>query len=142
MEEHNIIIKSGDLGNISGLIARRDSECIVGINSKQAHVRQRFTMAHEFGHYCLHSGLTSHSDSDFRIKYRDDISAEATDVEEIEANFFAACLLMPKNFLDGLNAFDSLDDDDEVKSLAKIFDVSQHAMSLRLANVYARHRPY
>ena len=99
MEDQGIVIRAGDLGEVSGLIARRGDECVVGVNRRQAKVRQRFTLAHEFGHFHLHSDKQSHSDRDFTIKYRDDLSREAIDVDEIEANFFAASLLMPQRFL-------------------------------------------
>lgn len=142
MESQGIVIRAGDLGEVSGLIARRGDECVVGVNRKHVGPRQRFTLAHEFGHFHLHSGKQSHSDLDFMIKYRDDLSREAIDVDEIEANFFAACLLMPKRFLQQHDAHKCLDNDGKVAELAALFDVSRHAMSLRLVNVYTRYRPY
>ena len=86
--------------------------------------------------------LTSHSDVNFRVKYRDRKSSEATDVEEIEANFFAASILMPRDFLDAARAFEALGDDEDVARLASLFEVSNHAMSLRLANEYSHQRPF
>lgn len=139
---NGIDIRFGDLGDVSGFIARQGQSTIVGVNAAQASKRQRFTMAHEFGHFLLHQDLQSHRDIDFRVKYRDRKSSEATDLEEIEANFFAASLLMPRPFLDALKAFEALDDDDQVSRLAQIFDVSAHAMSLRLGNEYYSHRPF
>jgi Zn-dependent peptidase ImmA (M78 family) len=76
------------------------------------------------------------------VNYRNDVSSLARDVEEIEANFFAASLLMPKRMLDACNGIDAIDDDRRVRELAKRFSVSAHAMSLRLANVYSRYAPY
>ncbi|MFT9408562.1 ImmA/IrrE family metallo-endopeptidase [Acetobacter fabarum] len=137
-----IDIKFGDLGEVSGLIARQGRHTIVGVNSIQAHTRQRFTLAHEFGHFLLHHDLQSHTDVGFRVNYRDRKSSEATDIEEIEANFFAASILMPRPFLDRMNAFEALTDDDQVNRLAEIFDVSVHAMSLRLANEYSCQRSF
>ena len=99
-------------------------------------------MAHEYGHYFLHEGLHAHSDQGFRVNFRDNESATAAHVDEIEANYFAACLLMPKKFLDEVNAHEAIDDDDGVRRLSKLFEVSQHAMSLRLVNIYARHAPF
>ena len=142
MNQTGIEIRAGNLGAISGLIARREGRVIVCVNSNHTAQRQRFTMAHEYGHYFLHEGLVSHSDESFRVNYRDVNSSTATDVDEIEANYFAACILMPKSFLDELNAAECLDNDAEVKRMAKRFDVSQHAMSLRLAHLYARYKPF
>lgn len=137
-----IEVRSGDLGNVSGLIARRGRYAIIGVNVSQARVRQRFTMAHEYGHYVLHEDIAEHTDTVFKVNYRDRVSAEASDVDEIEANFFAACLLMPRRFLDELDADQYIDDDDGVAYLANCFDVSRHAMSLRLANLYDHYSPY
>ena len=135
-------IRHGDLGEISGLLVRLPENAVIGVNSKQAPVRQRFTMAHEFGHLLLHEGLKQHSDTSFKVNYRDRTSSEATDVDEVEANFFAACILMPRIFLDQAKAIEALDDDAAVYELAEKFNVSQHAMSLRLANEYGRFRPF
>ncbi len=99
-------------------------------------------MAHEFGHLLLHEGLRQHSDKSFKVNYRDRTSSEATDADEIEANFFAACILMPRWLLDAADAIHALDDDSAVADLAKLFDVSPHAMSLRLANEYGRFSPF
>ncbi|GAC88777.1 hypothetical protein NBRC3255_2438 [Gluconobacter thailandicus NBRC 3255] len=41
-----------------------------------------------------------------------------------------------------MNAFEALTDDDQVNRLAEIFDVSVHAMSLRLANEYSYQRSF
>lgn len=49
---------------------------------------------------------------------------------------------MPRRLLDQLNAVEAIDDDDMVRDLARRFDVSGHAMSLRLANAYRRFAPY
>jgi hypothetical protein len=43
---------------------------------------------------------------------------------------------MPRKFLDADEAVLALDNDIEVQRLAKRYDVSRHAMSLRLANLY------
>lgn len=142
IRSYDVEIRSGDLGQVSGLIARSGSGTIIGVNRTHSRVRQRFTLAHEFGHFLLHQDLESHADTDFRVKYRDRKSSEATDVEEIEANFFAASVLMPVAFLDAERAFEALGDDALVVDLAQRFNVSAHAMSLRLANEYASHRPF
>lgn len=135
-------VKQGDLGDVSGLLVRQGNVAVIGVNSTQRPARQRFTMAHEFAHFLLHEGMSSHMDRDFKVNYRDAVSSEASDVDEIEANFFAACLLMPKPFLDAFEASEAIDDDDGVARLADTFKVSRHAMSLRLVNAYRPQRPF
>ncbi|MBB4365012.1 Zn-dependent peptidase ImmA (M78 family) [Bradyrhizobium sp. CIR18] len=137
-----IEIKYGDLGDVSGLLVRSGATATIGVNISHPLVRQRFTIAHEFGHYLLHLGISSHYDRDYRVNYRSHESSQATDVEEIEANFFAASILMPKEFLDADEAIHALDNDAAVERLATRYNVSRHAMSLRLGNVYGRHRPF
>lgn len=142
VKDYGISLLKGDLGDVSGLIVREGSSVTIGINSTQSPARMRFTIAHEFGHFLLHEGISSHVDHNYRINFRSSESSMATDVEEIEANFFAASLLMPKQFLMAKNSIEALDDDTGVSRLARDFKVSQHAMSLRLANVYRIHSPF
>lgn len=139
---HGIEIRKGDLDDVSGLLLRSDDGAIIGVNAKQSRVRQRFTVAHEFGHFLLHEGIREHVDRGYRVNFRNRESELARDVEEIEANFFAASLLMPRRMLDALDASQAIDDDAAVRRLAGAFNVSGHAMSLRLANLYSNHAPY
>jgi Zn-dependent peptidase ImmA (M78 family) len=142
VKKARIAIKYGQLDDVSGLLVRLGETATIGVNITHPPVRQRFTIAHEFGHYLLHLGISSHFDRDYRINYRSQESSQATDVEEIEANFFAASVLMPKAFLDTDEAVQALDSDKEVERLAGRYNVSRHAMSLRLANVYGKYRPF
>lgn len=154
VSQRGIDLRKGDLGEISGLLARTGGSATIGVNAKQHRLRQRFTIAHEFGHFMLHEDIAEHVDETYRITprkqtadevrvlLRSDLSSQATDVMEIEANFFAASLLMPKRMLDHHHAMLALDDDVKVRHLATLFQVSAHAMSLRLANIYRRYTPY
>lgn len=154
VQQRGVDLRQGDLGDVSGLLVRDGNRATIGVNSNQHRVRQRFTIAHEFGHFLLHEGIVEHVDHgyritprgegpyDVRVNYRSPVSSQATDVEEIEANFFAASLLMPHSLLEEHSALLAIDDDGEVRKLARLFDVSAHAMSLRLSNVYRRYAPY
>lgn len=142
VSSYGIHLKKGDLEDVSGLIVRDGSSITIGVNSEQSRTRQRFTIAHEFGHFLLHEGLSSHVDHNYRVNFRSGASSLAIDVEEIEANFFAASLLMPRTFLDAEDAIEAVDSDASVGRLAKLFNVSRHAMSLRLGNVYREHSPF
>jgi len=148
VKKTGIDLRYGKLDDVSGLLVREAKGITIGVNSEHPFVRQRFTIAHEFGHYLLHEGISAHYDRDYkvesrvRVNFRSRESAQATNVEEIEANFFAASILMPKQFLDKDNALETLDSDTEVRKLASRYRVSGHAMSLRLANVYGDYRPF
>ena len=92
--------------------------------------RQRFTCAHELGHAILHR--TDMVDE--KIAFR--IDGESTD-KEIEANHFAASLLMPETYLSDFFSTLSLEKPlpDCVEELAKHFQVSTQAMFYRLQNI-------
>ena len=70
---------------------------------------------------------------------RNAVSATGADEMEVEANFFAAEILMPESFLaDSLDdePFD-IDDEGAVSALAKQYKVSASAMRFRLGNLFA-----
>lgn len=126
--------------NVSGFIARRGGATIIGVNSSQASVRQRFTLAHELGHHLLHAqGLSEvHVDETFEVKFRDERSSLGTDLDEREANLFAAELLMPQHLIEEALATQigiDISDDDVINELAENFGVSTQAMLFRLANL-------
>lgn len=135
-------LRSGDLGDVSGVLVRQGDSAIIGTNGTQSAQRQRFTIAHELGHFLLHEGITNHVDRSYRVNFRFAESSQATNVEEIEANYFAASILMPKHMLDAQSAEEALDNDNLVANLAKQFQVSRLAISLRLANLYEEATPF
>ncbi len=140
VKEHGITLQSGDLGDVSGLLVRDGGKTVIGVNANHPSTRRRFTIAHEFGHYLLHASLHSHVDKHY---FRSAASSEGTDVVEVEANFFAASILMPEKFLKGDDeAIHALDSDEGVQRLAAKYRVSGHAMSLRLSNVFRSFAPF
>ena len=80
--------------DMSGFYLRDGDRRVIGVNSAHPRVRQRFTIAHELGHALLHDVQGLHLDQAF--KFRDSRSAMAVDPEEMDANAFAAALLMPE----------------------------------------------
>ena len=124
--------------DVSGALIRDGDSVVIAINSAQHENRQRFTNAHEIGHFVLHKGTQVHFDEDFRINFRNAVSSEATNVDEIEANRFAAALLMPEDFLrrDLLRLKpDGSTLDNAIQPLAVRYKVSTRAMELRLVNL-------
>jgi Zn-dependent peptidase ImmA (M78 family) len=102
-------------------------------------VRQRFTIAHELGHRALHPGRELILDVPVRVNLRDKTSSMASDLEEIEANAFAATLLMPEQMIrDQLNQLPPArrrEPDAAAEALARIFKVSTPALNFRLINL-------
>lgn len=125
-------------GDLSGLACIRDGVPIVGMNALHAPSRQRFTLAHELAHVQLHRRHLEHAVHVDRGPLRRDArAAEGLDPIEIEANTFAAELLMPPDIIAsalGGRAVD-LEDDDAVVALARRFRVSPAAMRYRLSSL-------
>ncbi|MCD2190990.1 ImmA/IrrE family metallo-endopeptidase [Actinomycetospora soli] len=127
-------------GDVSGMLLREDGVApVIGVNTAHSRVRQRFTIAHELGHWSLHPGRLVIFDRPMRINRRDSVSAMATDREEIQANAFAAALLMPERLVrqrvSDLPPAQRRDPEAAAGELARSFDVSRLAMSFRLVNL-------
>lgn len=124
-------------GDISGMVYRNKDRIIIGVNSLHHPNRQRFTIAHEIGHVLLHKGTEVHVDRAYRVNMRNNISSQAVDKDEIEANRFAAALLMPEHMLiDDLKGMEiDFESEDDLAELATKYEVSLKAMAIRLSNI-------
>ncbi|MDS3871833.1 ImmA/IrrE family metallo-endopeptidase [Staphylococcus hominis] len=106
---------------------------IITIKYNHNEGRRRFTIAHELGHYFLHF---NDEDKEFKdsVFYR---SLEYND-EEIEANEFAANLLMPeeeyKVFAEN-NAYNQESNTYDIEKIAEYFIVSRQAAIYRGKNL-------
>lgn len=123
---------------VSGFLLQQGSgPVMIGVNSLHHPNRQRFTIGHEIGHYVLHDFDKVHVDN-FVVKLRSEASSTGDDKEEVEANRFAAELLIPSEMLSKelseLGVTDLLDDR-AMQRLAKLFQVSVQAMSNRLISL-------
>ena len=124
--------------DVSGALVRDGRSAFIAVNSAQHENRQRFTIAHEIGHFLRHKGTRLHFDEDFSVNFRDALSSEAKDSVEIEANQFAASLLMPRHFIrKDMTRFisDGSDPEDAIESLRIKYKVSKRAMEFRLLNL-------
>jgi Zn-dependent peptidase ImmA (M78 family) len=120
--------------DVSGFYYRKGNQRLIGVNSIHPAARQRFTIAHELGHAVLTSHDNLHVDRSFLL--RDANSGRGVDRLEIEANAFAAELLMPAEPLqERLRAGLDLDDPGALRRLAEEFGVSMQALMIRLANL-------
>ena len=124
--------------DLSGFFVSGQTNFVIGVNRWHHENRQRFTIAHELGHHVLHDFDDVHVDRAFR--FRSSISAKAIDIEEIEANTFAARILIPERLLlaDIRGSGVDLQDDERIERLAKRYEVSQQSMSFRLMNLLSR----
>lgn len=128
------------LAETSGVLVVENGRGMIGYNLNHSRVRQRFTIAHEIGHFVMHASDNQQQrlfvDRSTMFK-RDENSSTGDDLQEIQANQFAAALLMPEKLIREEIASSRLDLDDEedVSDLAKRFNVSAAAMTFRLENL-------
>ena len=112
---------------ISGIFAQEGEAVAIGVNEVHPHARQRFTIAHELGHFIFAGGrdlFVDFAEADAGARY-DDVRQHAS---ETKANQFAADLLMPQRWIREDVAQLGLD----VTVLAKRYEVSEQALWFRL----------
>ena len=132
--------------DVVGEIYFDSGRAVIGINPIQNSYspRKRFTLAHELGHYCLHSV----EDGNVFVDSRRTMSRTESywDSYESQANGFAAQLLMPKPLIlkEGRKIIDEYKEkndtegmpmDDFISELSSRFVVSSKAMEYRLKNL-------
>jgi Zn-dependent peptidase ImmA (M78 family) len=114
--------------NISGYIERTNGSYRIVVNSNHARTRQRFTAAHELGHYIYHRDLLGEGVGDnraYRTDGTDRPNVNIRPIHERQANSFAANVLMPRHRLAAVAG-------DSTTELAARFGVSPAAMKIRL----------
>jgi len=125
--------------DVSGLLITKPNMAYIAIRRDDPPSRQRFSIAHEIGHFFLRHqfepGEHVHVDRGHRISQRNRRSSTGTNLMEVEANQFAACLLMPgalvRASIEELKAEELYDA--HITVLADKFNVSEQAMTIRLS---------
>jgi Zn-dependent peptidase ImmA (M78 family) len=134
-------VMADDLGpQVSGLLVRRGSQVLIAVKRSDPPNRRNFTVAHEIGHHVLghqfQAGEHVHVDKGNYISQRGPRSSTGVDPKEVEANQFAAALLMPSSFVRAAaNRLGSPILDSDVSALAEMFKVSEQAMTIRLTGL-------
>jgi len=136
VKKYDIDVFVSDLSdNISGVFEPKENGGTIYVNANHSEKRNNFSVAHEFGHFVL-----GHCDSIHVDKiYRNQNSSLAISPKEIEANNFAAEILMPKRLVEkhinkllskGVNTIDKI-----VNELMTIFNVSKQAITIKLSSL-------
>jgi len=137
VKSRGIVLQYAPLADdLSGMAFIRDGVRIIGVNALHHPNRQRFTIGHELAHHELHPEHLLekvHVDKTFRVMMRDDLAQQGVDPLEVQANAFAAELLMPHELIKDLvgEGLD-LDDDARLDAMARKFRVSTSALRYRL----------
>lgn len=135
---HAHIVLENFSDDVSGILVRKGNgeNAMIAVNAAHGLLRRRFTIAHELGHLVLsHKGEVF---VDKAIVNKRATSGQFVDPQEIEANQFAASLLMPRDAL--VEHFAELverhrDPAIITELLASTFRVSRAAMGIRLVNL-------
>ena len=125
-----------------GMLVFSQEEKYIALNDSITYEERRFTAAHEIGHYHLHYNKrtdsfasvrykTNKAGKDAETKYKNAKDEEKDDgyyawIHEQEADYFAACILMPEGLFKA-----HYDLSKEPSSLAKIFRVPPESVVLR-----------
>lgn len=111
--------------NHSGVLVRKNGQAVIVVNENHHPRRQRFSIAHELGHLFLHEGAEIFHRHEFH---------RPNDSHEVQANYFAAEILMPAEAVRDEASKVKVDmlTDRSVLLLARRFDVSVAAMTARL----------
>lgn len=124
--------------NVSAAIVKKPgADAVILLAQSDSNKRKRFSCAHELGHYVRRAG----EDSIEFVDLRGPVASEGLDAEEIFANRFAACLLMPeKEVRDFCDAYRKQTGNPVPPWFAaEHFGVSGEAMGFRLANLRIEH---
>lgn len=133
--------------SLSGMFFVDEQTPTIVINSLHHPNRRRFTLAHELAHFELHrTAIGSEVHVDKRFLARDPSSSTGMDANEVEANRFAAELLVPRTMLVEALRGQTVDlemDDDLLAQLAHTFGVSTQMMTIRVGELLetASHKP-
>ena len=78
---------------IIGALVNSEDEFTILVSSSNSPTRNTFIAAHELGHYILHRDSLTEG----KLRLDNQYFENSDDQEEMEANFFASNLLMPKS---------------------------------------------
>lgn len=111
---------------LSAMIIRHGDNAVVAVNAYHPPVRQRFSIAHELGHFVMDE------ESQYFVEFDPQSDGDPPHYDwskERRANIFAAELLMPADRVKADAGASSL------SRLARRYDVSQAAMGFRVTNL-------
>ena len=130
--DRNVLVREGDMKGAEGRLLRKKNSGVIhirkGINPEG---RRRFTIAHELGHWELHEKYSQF------LCNAEDMRDYGRSPLEVEANHFAAELLMPGSHFKAAcgNREPSLE---LIESLAAEFETTLTATAIRYADATKR----
>ncbi len=133
--------------DVSGFLKMntKDGRPVIVINANHSLKRRRFSVAHEIGHLRLHGAMENlyvNTHDGPYIFMRSKKASTGTDMLEIQANQFAAELLMPAFDVERrLNAYISrgIKLSTAIAQLAEFYQVSEEAMTIKVGKLVAEY---
>jgi Zn-dependent peptidase ImmA (M78 family) len=120
-----VAIDGNSANGLSGKLDVCNGKSTISYNRDEMSLRQRFTIAHELGHLVLNHGPSFRDPAQNYSLYN-------YDPDEVDANKFAAELLMPE---EAINILIEKHGISNIGELSRRFMVSQQAMEFRLKNL-------
>ena len=114
-------LADGNQDGASGWFRIENGRPVILINRNRAPSHQRFTLAHELGHFFMGHGERAR-DTKKQLRLKDPV--------EFSANRFAAAILMPEELVEK-----AIQERTSVSDMARSFGVSEEAMGYRLQNL-------
>ena len=116
-----------------GFILVKDDKKIIGVNKNRTIEDKRFIIAHELGHYLIHR-----TDEETFFMHRENLKGKNN--EENDADYFAACLLMPSKSFKAIYEIitsSMLDpkENDIIPLMQKLFRTPKTSISRRIDEV-------
>lgn len=122
---------------IDAMMIRKGKHATIVVNDGHHHNRKRFSVAHEIGHFLLHANDDLYIDK----KVQEQLfvftrTSAKKDSDEVEANQFAAELLMPSELVtrDFLRYIESRVEN-FISKMAEDYQVSETALTYKLMNL-------
>jgi len=132
----NIPLKYSKLTNCDGRIIHGEGKSLIVINdSIDFETRRNFTLAHELGHYLMHrNDLIQHVDDSASLAWFDTKNKTKISQQEIEANTFAAEILLPTHlFIE--EVYKQPFDPNLIRSISDKYNVSRSSIIYRFVEM-------
>lgn len=128
IEVHDVSIPVDEYGAITSVLTKHGDQWVILLNELETGTRKRFAIAHALGHFLLHE-KKDWIDS-FELGEIAVAEMGESKQKELEAHYFALCVLMPR-----LELKEAWAEMQNVKDLSKMFYTSHASMSARLESL-------